>query len=256
MGQATVKTTIKTTNEDRQMDNNGVLGNLMNNTYGQDLIRNIIGTMYTPEQISAFKPADMADVSKRVGDFMSDPKWTRNNPMQMQQGQGQTEMAGLPALTPEELLEVHQPMRMPQGQGQTEMAGLPALTPEELLELSTWRMRPAQPQQRRPTPEELQEASQYVPMRMRQGQGQQVAYNNAYAATGQGQTLAQMISNQPDYADATTRAYNDYWGSRSTPSTPSAPSAPSAPKARPKDAVTGGVIRQGKMTPTTYESYR
>lgn len=155
------------------MDNNGVLGNLMNNTYGQDLIRNIIGTMYTPEQISAFKPADMADVSKRVGDFMSDPKWTRNNPMQMQQGQGQ-----------------------------------------------------------------------------------QVAYDNAYAATGQGQTLAQMIPNQPDYADATTRAYNDYWGSRSTPSTPSAPSAPSAPKARPKDAVTGGVIRQGKMTPTTYESYR
>ena len=158
------------------MDNNGVLGNLMNNTYGQDLIRNIIGTMYTPEQISAFKPADMADISKRVGDFMSDPKWTQNNPMQMRQGQGQ--MAGLPAPTPEELLELHQPLRMPQS---------------DLLTQYGWV----------PSPEELQEASQHIPMRMRPAQPQQ----------------------QPQ-------------------------------QRRPKDAVTGGVIRQGKMTPTTYESYR
>jgi len=162
------------------MDNNGILGNLMNNTYGQDLIRNIIGTMYTPEQISAFKPADMADVSKRVGDFMSDPKWTQNNPMQMQQGQGQ--MAGLPEFS------AGSPMEMQQS---------------DLLTQYGWVA----------TPEELQEA--HAPMQMQRTPPKQL--NPADTATGR------VIVHGT---------------------------------ARPKDAVTGGVIRQGKMTPTTYESYR
>ena len=62
-----------------------------------------------------------------------------------------------------------------------------------------------------------------------------VAYSNAYSAAKSGQSLSHIISNQPDYASASTSAYNAYKSSvkKATPSKSSSKSSPSTVAATP-----------------------
>lgn len=53
--------------------NTGMLGQLMQNNQGQEIIRNILGQLYTPDQISKFTPDDMQMVSGKIEGLLNDP---------------------------------------------------------------------------------------------------------------------------------------------------------------------------------------